>query len=301
MPKLQKKNAMSSSTPTWASVVANGIRNGPTYPTILPMPDKSLPWNLQWHMRPSEAKGKRVLPPVMSSPGRNPATLPTSLRTEQLASRGKETLELDDTVNPQGNAYHRAHPYCATELPTSMRIEQQPGSSIDTMELDDTVNTSYPKVNSQAMGNRSRRHPRCPAPMNWRSRGARSQMPRNSFGSLLESDSFCPGRSMCLGAQAGQVDDIVDMDDSHSNNNYNTNDYNNIHINGLQQHSSLDTDPIKRPSVSTSPRERNRCQVTFVSGDYSATSWQMVGNSRQVWEPLLPNQRGNDPSNPMRE
>lgn len=269
---------MSSNAPTWASVVANGIRDGPTYPTILPMPDNT--WNLQWHMRRSVPKGNRVVPPAKASAGRNPATSPQT--------KEKETLKLDDTVNPQGNAYRRKHPNCGTELPTSKRIEKQPGSSMNTMESDDT---SFPMINSQPMGNRSRRHPRCPAPMNCRLRGARVQMPRNSFGSPLESDKFYSDRRM------GQLDDI---DDSQSNN-FNTNDYNNIHINGLQ-----DTDPIKRPSVLpdevlTSFRERNRCQVDFVNGDFSATSWQMVGNSSQVWEPLLPDQLGKDPSNPMRE
>lgn len=283
MPKSPKKNVMSSA-PTWASVVANGIRNGPTYPNI-PMPDKSLPWNRNWHVSSSETNAKRALPAVMSSTQRKPDLQP---------SRSKEPAE----------------------LPTSKRTEQQPIGSRRTLESDDTgINTSYPNMNTQAYGNRARRHPRCPAPMNWRSRGARHQLSRTSIGSLLEPDKRYVGVSLCPGMVDNPDVDLVlpqSNQSDHSNNYDNINNYrsyrngfdsnyNNNNINGLQQQSSLYPDPHKRQAMCTSPRERNRCQVTFVNGDYSAISWQMVGNSRQVWEPLLPNQRSKDPSNPMRE
>ncbi|KAH8397945.1 hypothetical protein KR222_006846 [Zaprionus bogoriensis] len=48
-----------------------------------------------------------------------------------------------------------------------------------------------------------------------------------------------------------------------------------------------------------SPRARTRCQVMFDHAQYEAIPWQTVRDSRQVWDPLDPNQRCFDPSNPM--
>lgn len=358
-------------SPTWASVVANGIRGAPKYPAS-PKLDKSqaLPSNAPSNAKPL-LSSSWPLPPTTSTSSPSPSpcyksaissinpvwnecdTLSSNSRKHKSKKKSKAKAKQESSPSPLPSPL--SSPLPLTSPSVLLPDLQQSTKNEETLQTGASVNGSpngmyyndnhYQKSQN---GYRAHSHPHCPTPMGWRPRRVRS---RTSFGSLLESDERYapdvnwPDMSML---QSQQMDDkptsvfwteaenfacgnrYSSNNSSNTSSNYRDNYRGNYTSNYSGNYSSnyspnysgnysgncssnyssnyspnynsnYNSDNEHLQSVCMSPRERDRCQVAFVHNACNTDSWEMVGNSRQVWEPILRNQRSQDPSLDMRE